>query len=72
MIAWEDYMDIVTLHRQGLSERAIARKLGIHRINDHPDIREVFGGFEIRPVSLNYTVSKGKHTNGRELLVSNF
>ena len=24
-------MDIVTLHRQGLSERAIARKLGIHR-----------------------------------------
>jgi transposase len=31
MIAWEDYMDIVTLHRQGLSERAIARKLGIHR-----------------------------------------
>ncbi len=31
MIAWEVYMDIVALHRQGLSERAIARKLGIHR-----------------------------------------
>ena len=31
MISWEVYMDIVGLHRQGLSERAIARKLGIHR-----------------------------------------
>ena len=31
MIAWEVYMDIIGLHRQGLSERAIARKLGIHR-----------------------------------------
>ena len=41
-------------------------------INDHPEIREVFGGFEIRPVGLKYTVSKGKQTNGRELLVSNF
>ena len=40
-------------------------------INDHPDIRKVFEGFKIRPVNLSYTVSKGKHTNGRELLVSN-
>ena len=31
MIAWEVYMDIVVLHRQGFSERAIARKLGVHR-----------------------------------------
>ena len=31
MISWEVYMDIVTLHRQGLSARAIAKKLGIHR-----------------------------------------
>ena len=31
MIAWEVYMDIVALHRQGFSERAIARKLGVHR-----------------------------------------
>jgi len=31
MIAWEVYMDIVALHRQGYSERAIAKKLGIHR-----------------------------------------
>ena len=31
MISWEVYMDIGALHRQGLSERAIARKLGVHR-----------------------------------------
>lgn len=31
MISWEVYMDIVALHRQGHTERAIARKLGIHR-----------------------------------------
>ena len=28
MIAWEVYMDIVALHRQGLSERKISEKLG--------------------------------------------
>ena len=31
MIAWEVYMDIVALHRQGLSERKISEKLSIHR-----------------------------------------
>lgn len=31
MIAWEVYMDIAALHRQGHSQRAIAKKLGIHR-----------------------------------------
>jgi len=41
-------------------------------INDHPDIRKIFKEFEIRPVSLKYTVSKNKQITGRELLVSNF
>ena len=41
-------------------------------INDHPDIREVFNGFGIKPVSLKYTVSKGKQTTGRELVITNF
>ena len=41
-------------------------------INDHPDIREVFKEFGVKPVSLNYTVSKGKHTTGRELLITNY
>jgi DNA adenine methylase len=41
-------------------------------INDHPEIMEVFKGFEIKPVTLNYTVSRGKQTKGRELLITNF
>ena len=31
MISMEGCMDIITLHRQGMSMRAIARKLGVHR-----------------------------------------
>ena len=31
MISWEVYMDIIALHRQGLSERKISEKLGRHR-----------------------------------------
>jgi len=31
MVSKEVFMDIISLHRQGLSMRAIARKLGIHR-----------------------------------------
>ncbi len=41
-------------------------------INDHPDIRKVFKAFEIKPVSLKYTVSTGKQTVGNELLITNF
>ena len=31
MISMEGFMDIIALHRQGMSMRAIARKLGVHR-----------------------------------------
>ena len=31
MITTEAFMDIISLHRQGFSMRAIAKKLGIHR-----------------------------------------
>ncbi len=31
MITMEVFMDIISLHRQGFSMRAIAKKLGIHR-----------------------------------------
>lgn len=41
-------------------------------LNDHPDIRETFKGFNIKPVELKYSVSKGKQTIGRELLITNF
>lgn len=39
-------------------------------INDHPDIREVFKEFDIRPVSLLYTVG-AKPTTGNELIIKN-
>ena len=41
-------------------------------INDLPEMREVFGPFKIKPVTLKYTVTKEKPTAGRELLVTNF
>ncbi len=41
-------------------------------INDHPDMRDVFQGFKIRPVGLHYTVSKGRQTAGSELLIVNY
>ncbi len=41
-------------------------------LNDHPEIRSVFKDFKIRPVKLNYSVSKEKVTQGEELIISNF
>lgn len=40
-------------------------------INDHPKMRRVYDGFEIRPVTLTYSVRKDKGTVGRELLIMN-
>ena len=41
-------------------------------INDHPHIRDTFKTFNIKPVTLKYTVAKDKTTVGKELLVINF
>ena len=41
-------------------------------INDVPEIREVFQGFDIMPVTLNYSVKQDGITEGKELLISNF
>ena len=41
-------------------------------INDHPDMRETFGAFNIKPVSLKYTTGVGEATNGKELIVTNY
>jgi len=41
-------------------------------LNDHPDIRETFKDFTIKPVELTYSVAKEKHTKGKELLITNF
>ncbi len=39
-------------------------------INDRPEVRELFGSFEIEPVSLFYRLS-GKATEAAELIISN-
>lgn len=42
-------------------------------INDHPDIRELYRGFNIEEVSVRYSVSrKDKSTLKKELLISNY
>ncbi|WAC06568.1 MAG: DNA adenine methylase [Thermodesulfobacteriota bacterium] len=41
-------------------------------INDAQEIREIFKGFKIKPVSTIYTLNRGNHSEGKELLISNF
>jgi DNA adenine methylase len=41
-------------------------------INDHPEMRDTFSAFEIKPVSLKYSVKKDTSTEGKELLIRNF
>lgn len=42
-------------------------------INDVPEIRELFGAFELEPVELTYTVAGGKSVRPRrELIITNF
>ena len=41
-------------------------------INDHPDMRRVFGAFKIQPVNLKYSVARNDATPVTELLISNF
>jgi DNA adenine methylase len=41
-------------------------------INDLPEIREVFGAYHVRPVTLKYSVNRERNTTGKELLVANF
>lgn len=39
-------------------------------INDHPAVRETFAGFDMEGVKLRYSVSGGKGTPARELIIS--
>ena len=54
-----------------MAER-LARLKGrfILSINDVPAIRETFAGFRLEPVDLRYSVSGGRGTEARELIVS--
>lgn len=40
-------------------------------INDRPEIREAFSGFQIEEVSLTYSVNGGKGAPAKELIVTN-
>lgn len=40
-------------------------------INDRPEVREIFGGFDIEAVSTTYGVSRAGQTAAAELLISN-
>ncbi|MBR9763961.1 MAG: DNA adenine methylase, partial [Rhodobacteraceae bacterium] len=40
-------------------------------INDRPEIRDMFAGFQIEPVRLKYTVAKSGASEAEELIVSN-
>lgn len=39
-------------------------------INDVPEIREVFSGFELEPVTLRYSISGGVGTSAKELIIT--
>ncbi|GBC62527.1 restriction endonuclease subunit M [Desulfonema ishimotonii] len=41
-------------------------------INDCEEMRQVFKGFQIRPVTLKYSVAKNKPVTGKELLIMNY
>ena len=41
-------------------------------INDHPDIREVFKGFDHKEVSLLYTAGRKGPVEANELIFTNF
>jgi len=36
------------------------------------EVREVFAGFQIEPVSLNYTIAGGKGKPAREVIIASF
>ena len=66
-------------HNMGLDDyRDLAGRLAgiagktILSINDHPDMRDVFGRFNIKPVMLNYTTGVKKITKGKELIITNY
>jgi len=41
-------------------------------LNDHPGVREVFGGFNLEKVKTRYSVSANKNQQVGELLITNF
>lgn len=54
----------------------LAERLGqlkgrfILSLNDHPEVREIFGAFDLDPVPVTYTVSQGGAVGTSELIIS--
>lgn len=40
-------------------------------LNDTPEVRETFNGFEIQPITLSYTMPRGQAVSAREVVISN-
>lgn len=41
-------------------------------INDRPEMRSAFSGFEMKEVTLRYSINSDKSTDGRELIFTNY
>lgn len=63
MLAKDDYVQMAK------SLKAISGTF-ILSINDVPEIRKIFKGFKQDTVSLNYSISGGKGTAAKELIIS--
>ena len=61
----EDYLEMAEI-LAGVGSKFILS------INDTPEMRKAFKAFNIKPVSLKYTVSREDSTQGKELLIRNF
>jgi len=40
--------------------------------NDHPELRKACRGFKIEKLKTDYTINKGRHDVGLELLIRNY
>lgn len=76
------YWDCETAYGKGIFAKedfsALAEQLrGIKgkfllSINDVPEIRQIFDGFNILPINLRYSVRSGSHMIANELLIANY
>ncbi len=74
------YWNVESDYGKGIFSRAdfaaLAKRLRrlkgrfILSINDLPEVREVFSGFKLAPVSLTYSITGGKGTPAKELIIT--
>lgn len=63
---WEQYEQLAAFARDALGTVIIS-------VNDHPDMRAVFEGLEMRSVEITYTVGGGANAaNRKELIIGNW